>query len=295
MPENKNTLYASTYHTKMKGGLILMEFPNRVKKERLLKAIEYIDVYGIPERRRSIKYYLLFNGTLYPPKYVLELANLYKNVEESKDINGKGIGMHRYLEELGFKILYPRDGIDREQYNRPIVSSNESLKTKDIKNSYVIEIGVENSNNVIFQLDSSDPEENHSNSTELIIQELKELEKIGFTEDDEGFPEGKLKLKQHLSRERVPKVIKLAKERFLHIHGKLFCEVCGFDFKEHYGDLGEGYIEGHHTIPISEMAEDAETKVEDIALVCANCHRMLHRKRPWLSITTLKGVLGWEH
>ncbi|MDM5358816.1 HNH endonuclease [Peribacillus sp. ACCC06369] len=68
--------------------------------------------------------------------------------------------------------------------------------------------------------------------------------------------------------------------------------MCRFDFKEHYGDIGEGYIEGHHTKPISEMGEDEQTKIEDIVLVCANCHRMLHRRRPWLSINELKELLG---
>ncbi|PEE73604.1 hypothetical protein COM81_27770 [Priestia megaterium] len=124
-----------------------------------------------------------------------------------------------------------------------------------------------------------------------VIRKVKEVERIGFTEDDEGFPEGKLKLKQHLVRERNPEVIKLAKERFLQLYGKLFCEVCGFDFKEHYGNLGEGYIEGHHTKPVSEMAENEQTKVEDIAFVCANCHRMLHRRRPWLSVNELRRLL----
>lgn len=40
------------------------------------------------------------------------------------------------------------------------------------------------------------------------------------------------------------------------------------------------------------MAENEETKVEDIALVSANCHRMLHRRRPWLSITELKQLFS---
>lgn len=124
-----------------------------------------------------------------------------------------------------------------------------------------------------------------------VIRKLTEVDRIGLTEDDEGFPEGKLKLKRHLVRERNPEVIKLAKERYLQRHGKLICEVCEFDFKAHYGEIGEGYIEGHHSKPISEMAENEETKVEDIALVCANCHRMLHRKRPWLPINELKRLL----
>ena len=125
-----------------------------------------------------------------------------------------------------------------------------------------------------------------------VIRKLNEVNSVGFTEDDEGFPEGKCTLKLHLVRERNPEVIKLAKERFMQQHSKLFCEVCGFDFKANYGDIGEGYIEGHHTKPVSEMAENEQTRVEDIALVCANCHRMLHRKRPWLSTHELKGLLS---
>ncbi|MCY8497740.1 HNH endonuclease [Bacillus atrophaeus] len=50
-------------------------------------------------------------------------------------------------------------------------------------------------------------------------------------------------------------------------------------------------MEGHHIIPVSELEEDSKTKVEDIILVCANCHRMLQRKRPWLSKEQLKDIL----
>ena len=72
----------------------------------------------------------------------------------------------------------------------------------------------------------------------------------------------------------------------------MFCEVCGFDFKERYGDIGEGYIEGHHTKPVSEMSEIEQTMVEYIALVCSNCHRILHRKRPWHSVSELKDLFA---
>jgi len=48
--------------------------------------------------------------------------------------------------------------------------------------------------------------------------------------------------------------------------------------------LGRGFIQAHHTIPVSELRKESKTKVRDIALVCSNCHRMLHRRRPWLRI-----------
>lgn len=107
-----------------------------------------------------------------------------------------------------------------------------------------------------------------------------------------SFPEGAIVERIHLHRERNHKVIRLAKENFKQRFGKLFCQVCGFDFSEKYGELGEGFIEGHHTIAVSEMQPNHETKPEDIALVCANCHRMLHRQRPWLRINELKQILN---
>lgn len=114
---------------------------------------------------------------------------------------------------------------------------------------------------------------------------------VDITEDDEGFYEGKRLLKEHICRERNYKVIRLAKQIFKDKNHKLFCEICNFDFKQKYGDIGEDYIEGHHIIPVSEIPENYKTKAEDIALVCANCHRMLHRKRPWLHKNELKKLI----
>ena len=104
----------------------------------------------------------------------------------------------------------------------------------------------------------------------------------------EGFPEGKLKERLHLARERSPEVVRQAKQLALQRYGTLRCACCGFDFAATYGRIGEGFIEAHHTKPVSTLHRDGEiTRVEDIALVCANCHRMLHRRRPWLSIHEL--------
>ncbi|WP_338786271.1 HNH endonuclease [Metabacillus sp. FJAT-53654] len=115
---------------------------------------------------------------------------------------------------------------------------------------------------------------------------------VDLTEDDMGFEEGKKKLRQHIVRERNPQIIKLAKERFKEKHGKLFCEICTFDFYEYYGEIGEDFIEGHHTKPVSELQEGEKTKVEDIALVCSNCHKILHRRRPWLKKEELMKLIN---
>ncbi|MRA64133.1 restriction endonuclease, partial [Bacillus thuringiensis] len=72
---------------------------------------------------------------------------------------------------------------------------------------------------------------------------------------------------------------------------KLFCEICGFDFHKVYGELGKDYIEGQHTISVSQLKEGEKTRIEDIIMVCYHWHRMLHRHKPWLSKTALYSLL----
>lgn len=74
-------------------------------------------------------------------------------------------------------------------------------------------------------------------------------------------------------------------------NGKLECEVCRFDFVKTYGQLGYGFAECHHTVPVSELTEGHKTKLSDLAIVCANCHRMLHKARPLISISELQTVV----
>ena len=118
---------------------------------------------------------------------------------------------------------------------------------------------------------------------------------VNLTEDDIEFPEGKEILKLHILRERSPKLIRLAKEKFKKENGKLFCEICDFDFEKEYGQIGKDYIEAHHSKAISDLKPNEKTKIEDIVMVCSNCHKMLHRKRPWLNKSELKKLKNTMH
>jgi len=111
------------------------------------------------------------------------------------------------------------------------------------------------------------------------------------TVSNEGFPEGRLIERKHKSRERNSKLITEVKADFLKKQKRLYCTVCDFDFEKKYGERGREFIEAHHTKPVSDMIPGQETKKEDIALVCSNCHRILHKTRPWLSIEKLKKII----
>ncbi len=85
-----------------------------------------------------------------------------------------------------------------------------------------------------------------------------------------------LSVVRHRRRERRLRQAKLDEARN---HAALCCEVpgCGFDFARAYGPLGVGFAEVHHLQPLKDRAEPGETRLEDLAVVCANCHRMIHR------------------
>lgn len=112
-------------------------------------------------------------------------------------------------------------------------------------------------------------------------------------ENDE-FQEGKILTKLHKMRERNRTAVLKKKKSVLETTGVLACEVYSFDFFKFYGEIGFGFAECHHTIPLYELEPNAKTKLSDLGIVCANCHRMLHRARPWKSINELREVVSEE-
>jgi hypothetical protein len=90
--------------------------------------------------------------------------------------------------------------------------------------------------------------------------------------------EGTWKLRLHHRRERSRKLIEQKKAQFKSVHGQLRCEVCRLSFEEVYPSfLGSDFIEVHHVIPLSAASGVVRTTLADLILVCANCHRMIHR------------------
>ena len=143
-------------------------------------------------------------------------------------------------------------------------------------------------------------------TNDLLINDLKKLISVynnyllnsnvlttgtDFSEYEGGVEEGRRVLKNHKVRERNPKNIIEAKKRALKKYGELNCEICGFSFEKHYGNRAKDFIEGHHKKSISGRDEGGYTYVEDIVLVCSNCHSVIHLKMPWLNIDEVKNLI----
>ena len=96
-------------------------------------------------------------------------------------------------------------------------------------------------------------------------------------DEDAGAKEGKRIQRIHFAKERNKALVEKKKKSVLVATGKLECEVCSFDFFSFYGVLGLNFIECHHRVPLSKLNFEGTTKLKDLALVCSNCHRMLHR------------------
>jgi len=126
------------------------------------------------------------------------------------------------------------------------------------------------------------------------IADTKTVPQLGAQADPETAEavEGALLTRLHRFRERDRKLVERKKRSVQEAKGRLECEACGFDFAEAYGTRGEGFIECHHLKPLAALAGQRNTRLSDLALVCANCHRMIHSKQPWLTIEELVSLMS---
>lgn len=123
----------------------------------------------------------------------------------------------------------------------------------------------------------------------LAVGELPDLPReVGY--ENESELEGRYLLRLHAYRERNPALRRKKINSILAAGGALACEVCEFDFAQRYGERGRGYIECHHVEPLHVGGEKARS-VKDLALLCSNCHRMIHTKPPWPTPAELRELI----
>lgn len=97
------------------------------------------------------------------------------------------------------------------------------------------------------------------------------------------------RIAKHRERDRTLRASKIALHRGT--HGDIDCEVCRFSFESTYGKLGAGYVHVHHIVPL-HFSGEVTTGMQDLVLVCANCHAMIHRRYPWRDPVELRTIIG---
>ena len=100
--------------------------------------------------------------------------------------------------------------------------------------------------------------------------------------------EGRRRLVLHLQRERSQTVVRNKKKQA----SSLDCEVCGFSFERAYGSAASEYCEVHHILPLSEVEHTIRTRMEDLAILCANCHRVVHLHNPPYTLEEVRSMLA---
>ncbi|MFE5843967.1 HNH endonuclease [Streptomyces niveus] len=113
-------------------------------------------------------------------------------------------------------------------------------------------------------------------------------------EDGSTAPEGRLLARWAVFRERNPRLRRQKIAEAKRLGHPLQCSVCDFRFGEMYGALGADYVEVHHVLPL-HVAGPRETRLEDLAFLCANCHRMCHRSHQgtsWRTPDALRQEIG---
>ena len=161
------------------------------------------------------------------------------------------------------------------------ISENPSLKfeVETLTSESSIEYGLLN-----------EQEENILRFAVTLMASVLPIELTTFRHADEvlGYPEGAVSQVLVNRYERDPR----NRREAITIHGKS-CMVCSFNFEEKYGELGNEYIVVHHTVPVSQMGNDyVVDPTKDLVTLCANCHAMVHRQDPPISVEDLRKILS---
>lgn len=188
------------------------------------------------------------------------------------------------LNDVDFKMKRNNESVfdNIESQLHQIIVSEKELSTKDMDCSVLLK-DVSYDTNADLRLTNEYNDETFQNDKYMYDD---------YHEDQDSeiyHNEGTIKKIEVNKYERSSK----ARSFCIKYHGA-FCHICGIDFGEMYGEIGEGFIHVHHLVPINEIGVNYEVNYKkDLIPVCPNCHAMLHRKIDGhlLSVDDLKLLL----
>ena len=125
-------------------------------------------------------------------------------------------------------------------------------------------------------------------TTDVLNEASQEAEPLPSMQAEEGA----LSLEEHLVRERNAALAAAKRADVLRTTGRLVCETCSFDFAVSYGEIGNGFCEVHHTKPLGLRSGSETTSLQDLAILCSNCHSIIHRTDPKWNVAALAAHLA---
>ena len=126
----------------------------------------------------------------------------------------------------------------------------------------------------------------HGKGTIILKEKRAKVTDGGEVAIEEAFVEGE---KRAVSATvRNPRLRTAAKMRW-----GLKCYCCGFDFEHFYGDIAKGLAVVHHLQVFAQAnGRRRSATVEDVRVVCANCHFVVHVEKPPIDADKLKNRIS---
>ena len=129
------------------------------------------------------------------------------------------------------------------------------------------------------------------------LETLEKMEPLDAGEEDDGYSEGNIALRTHRRRERARGLRKKALASARKAGASLRCESCGQTERTALGPAAEAEFEVHHRLPLADSGSTpVKTRLKDLAVVCASCHRLVHAllqvHATHISIDRLASLLG---
>lgn len=213
------------------------------------------------------------------------------HVERYKEANSDG--------EHGYYTLNPKT---IALYINPLTSAEFSMIDRGITrfNQTSQEVSL-SSLPLLFSLMQRQAEQR----VRLIMDEMQTEREVTVEEVDAhpaDFPmlkvvEGRLIETATCRYERNPAARQACLQHYRRLHnGKVYCEICGFDFESKYGEKFRDYIHIHHLNPLSSFeGEHSIDPIRDLIPVCPNCHAVAHKNTPPYTPDEIRAMMNRTH
>lgn len=250
-----------------------------------------------------VKINIFINGGLYSRKDIQEILDVPKDKR-------KGAWTTGYTSYNGDYYIFCNIGVagktghnydnrfigkNLSWYGKTKTNINQDTIKKMISGKYKVHIFTREDNtniNFIYQGEGKALEVKDTVPVNILWGFVKYDEKNEepmYLEEDESFEKDSLYEGSYKTvRVNIYERNKAARDKCLEQKG-YSCTICGFDFYKVYGEIGKNFIHVHHITPLYKINKEYEVDpINDLIPICPNCHAMIHRKKPELSIDELK-------